>query len=121
MRRILRERWWELVCFGLLLILVGYQIFLPPVTGLANNSDFVYVLGKLSICPADREQQDKVYLVTDYFYDPVECTYDVGLITIEEPLAVLATYLSEPFTGDKNFDLRALAALHLAILMAAFG
>ena len=27
-------------------ILVAYQIFLPPVTGLANNSDFVYVLGK---------------------------------------------------------------------------
>src|ERR1700683_3769139 len=94
-------------------VLVGYQVFVPPVTGLANNSDFVYVLGKLQICPADREKQDKVYLVTDYFVDPVSCTWESGLTTIEYPLVVAATYLSQPFTGEKNFDLRALAALHL--------
>jgi hypothetical protein len=102
-------------------VLVGYQVFVPPVTGLANNSDFVYVLGKLQICPADREKQDKVYLVTDYFVDPVSCTWESGLTTIEYPIVVAATYLSQPFTGEKNFDLRALAALHLVILLAAFG
>ncbi len=112
---------WELFCLLVFLILVSYQIFLPPVTGLANNSDFVYVLGKLSICPVDREKQDNVYLVTDYFVDPVQCTYDVGLVSTEVPLTIAATYLSAPFTGEKNFDLRALAALHLAVLVLAFG
>ena len=121
MREALRKWWWELVCFCLLFILVGYQIFLPPVTGLANNSDFVYVLGKLSICPADRESQDKVYLVTDYFVDALSCTWESGLTTVEVPLAIAAEHLSRPFTGKKNFDLRALAALHLVLLLTAFG
>ncbi len=121
MQRFLGKWWWELVCFALFLILVGYQVFLPPVTGLANNSDFAYILGKLSICPADREQQDKIYLVTDYFVDPVSCTYDFGLISTEVPLVMAAQLLSRPFTGEKNLDLRALAALHMVFLLTAFG
>src|ERR1051325_4393598 len=105
MRTALRKWWWEFLCFTLLLILVAYQIFLPPVTGLANNSDFVYVLGKLSICPADREKQDKIYLVTDYFVDALSCTWESGLTTIETPIAKIAKRLSRPFTGRSNFDL----------------
>ena len=116
-----RKRGWELICLLLFFILAGYQVFVPPVTGLANNSDFVYVLGKLSICPVDREKQDNIYLVTDYFVDPVQCTWDTGLVSTEVPLAMAARYLSAPFTGEKNFDLRALAALHLAVLLLAFG
>ena len=103
------RKWgWEFLCFLVFFILTAYQIFLPPVTGLANNSDFSYVLGKLSICPADLERQDNIYLVTDYFYDPAQCTSDIGLVSIEVPLTIAATYLSSPFTGEKNFDLRAL-------------
>src|SRR5580692_568411 len=114
------RKWgWELFCFLIFFILVAYQVFLPPVTGLANNSDFVYVLGKLSMCPVDREKQDNIYLVTDYFVDPVQCTYDIGLVSIEVPLTNAATYLSAPFTGFKHFDLRALAALHLGFLLLA--
>ena len=116
-----QKRGWELFCFLLFFILVAYQIFLPPVTGLANNSDFVYVLGKLAICPVDREKQDNIYLVTDYFVDPVQCTWDNGTVSTEVPLAIAATYLSAFFTGEKNFDLRALAALHFCFLLAAFG
>jgi hypothetical protein len=116
------RRWgWELGCFILLSALVGYQIFIPPVTGLANNSDFVYVLGKFQICPADREKQNNIYLVTDYFVDPVSCTWDTGLTTFEVPLVAVATWLSTPFTGSTNFDLRALAAVHMALLLTAFG
>jgi hypothetical protein len=111
---------WELPCFLLLLILVGYQVFLPPVTGLANNSDFAYVIGKLSICPSDQEKQNNIYLVTDYFADPVSCTFDFGLVSVEVPMTIAATRLSALFTGDKKFDLRALAALHMTILLAAF-
>ena len=116
------RKWgWELICFLIFFILVAYQVFLPPVTGLANNSDFVYVLGKLSICPVDREKQDNLYLVTDYFVDPAQCTWDSGLVSTEEPLAIAATYLSAPFTGARKFDLRALAAVHLSLLLVALG
>ena len=116
------RKWgWELFCFLVFVLLVSYQIFLPPVTGLANNSDFSYVLGKLSICPADREKQDNIYLVTDYFYDLVQCTYDIGLVSTEIPLTIAAAHLSAAFTGAKNFDLRALAAVHLSFLLVAFG
>src|ERR1019366_4901563 len=108
MKKSWRKWGWELFCLLVFFVLAAYQVFLPPVTGLANNADFAYVLGKLSICPADREKQDNIYLVTDYFIDPVQCTYDAGLVSTEVPLAMAATYLSAPFTGPKNFDLRAL-------------
>jgi hypothetical protein len=121
MSSILRKCGWEVICFFLFFGLVADQIFVPPVTGLANNSDFVYVLGKLSICPADREKQDNIYLVTDYFVDPVQCTWDIGLISSEIPLVMAARFLSAPFTGFQKFDLRALGALHLTILLLAFG
>jgi energy-converting hydrogenase Eha subunit E len=116
-----RGRGWEIFCFLVFFALTGYQVFIPPVTGLANNSDFVYVLGKFSICPVDREKQDNIYLVTDYFVDPVQCTWDIGLVSIELPLTLAATNLSAPFTGENRFDLRALAAIHLLFLLIAFG
>src|ERR1700752_992696 len=103
MQMLWRKWGWESFCFLLFSVLVGYQVFLPPVTGLANNSDFSYVLAKLSICPADREKQNNIYLVTDYFIDPALCTYDIGLVSIEVPLARIATRISAPFTGKKNF------------------
>jgi hypothetical protein len=121
MKRWLQDRWWEIVCFIVFALLVAFQAFLPPVTGLANNSDFSYVLGKWSVCPADREKQDNIYLVTDYFIDPVQCTYDIGLVSVEVPLFRAAMYVSEPFTGEKDLDLRALAAVHLSLLLIAFG
>lgn len=40
---------------------------------------------------------------------------------MEVPLAMAATWLSQPFTGEKDFDLRALAALHLVFYLLAFG
>jgi hypothetical protein len=116
----LRTKWWEPLCFVLLLALVGFQVYLPPVTGLANNSDFAYVIGKLQLCPADQNKYMNIYLQTDYFFDPVSCTWDMGLVSIEVPLMRLATYISKPFTGEKKFDLRALASIHLAMLLTAF-
>ncbi len=115
-----RAWWWEAVCFSVFTLLVAWQIFLPPVTGLANNSDFSYVFGQFSICPVDHESQDNIYLVTDYLVDPA-CTFDAGLISTEMPLVFAAERLSAIFTGAKNFDLRALAAVHLTLLLLAFG
>jgi hypothetical protein len=112
---------WEVFCFLVFFALVAYQVFVPPVTGLANNSDFSYVLGNFSICGVDREKQDNIFLVTDYFVNEAQCTYDIGLVSTELPLTLLATYLSEPFTGENKFDLRALAAIHLLFLLLAFG
>ena len=120
MLKLWRGRGWEVLCFLVFFVLIAYQIFIPPVTGLANNSDFVYVLGKFSVCPADREKQNNIYLVTDYFVDRAQCTWDIGLVSTELPLTWLALNLSKPITGKNRFDLRVLAAVHLVFLLVAF-
>ena len=99
------------MCFFLFLVLVAYQVFVPPVTGLANNSDFAYILGKVCrMCPADRELQDKIYLVTDYFVDPGILHLRFRPYVHRSAAGNGGRKPSRPFTGAKNLDLRALAA-----------
>jgi len=100
------------------LALVGYQLFIPPVTGLANNTDFMKVLGPWSIC-SDHQVQNNRSLVTHYAVDP-KCNYDQEITTLQRPLVGVALGVSSLFTGSANFDLRFLAAIHLAILLLGF-
>jgi hypothetical protein len=119
MRGFLRKWGWEVLALALLVCLIGYQLFLPPVTGLANNFDFSKVLGKLSLCGVDHEDKNNQYLITDYYVDKT-CDLDLGLISVEEPLVTAALRLSEPHTGPGKLDLRFLGAIHLAILALGF-
>lgn len=102
------------------LCLVGYQIFLPPVTGLANNSDFMKALGGLALCAADHETQNNQFLVTDFLHGP-DCYWPMGIISTEVPLAWLARHLSTPLNGSRHFDLRYLGGVHFAVLLLGFG
>ncbi len=118
-RSLLQSSRWELVCFAAFLALVGYQMFLRPVTGLANNSDFMKVLGPWSTCTWDHEAQNNKYLVTDYHVGP-DCYYNLGLTSTERLLAGVAIKISRPFSRTEHFDLRVLGASHLVILLIAF-
>jgi len=107
-----------MLCLAVFLALVGYQVFIPPVTGLANNTDFMKVLGPWAIC-SDHQVQNNRSLVTHYAVDP-KCNYDLEITTLERPFVGVALAVSSPFTGSANFDLRFLAAIHLAILLVGF-
>ena len=71
-----------------------------------------------SIC-TDRHPQNNEPLVTDYTVERA-CENDPGVTTLESPLVGAALFLSTTFEDDGHFDLRFLAALHLALLLLGF-
>jgi hypothetical protein len=119
MRGFLHNWGWEVLCLAVLVCLVGYQIFLPPVTGLANNFDFSKVLGIFSLCGVDHEAKNNQFLITDYVVEP-RCAVDQGLTSIETPFVAAALRLSERYIAPGKMDLRVLGAIHLAILALGF-
>ena len=108
---------WEALCLAVFLSLTGWQLFVHPLTGLSDNNDFPKVLGPAGICKAPPENLN-AYFVSGYDAGP-QCAWPSGFISSEILLTWLARYLSRPFIGRYQFDLRASAAVHLAILAAA--
>ena len=105
------------MCLAVFLGLTGWQLFVHPITGLSDNNDFPKVLGPAHICSAPLENLN-TFFVSGYHAGP-KCARPSGFISSEILLTSLARYLSRPFTGRYYFDLRASAAVHLAILCAA--
>lgn len=110
---------WEILAGAVFLLLVGWQVFVPPIVGLSDNNDFAKVLGPARICKASPDNLNS-YFVSGYAAGP-KCEYPSGFTSSEILLTRVARYLARPFTGRYWFDLRASAAVHLAILMAAMG
>ncbi len=108
---------WEGFCLAVFLGLIGWQLFVRPITGLSDNNDFAKVLGPAHVCQAPRENLN-TYFVSGYDAGP-KCAWPSGFTSTEILLVRVARFLSRPFTGRYHFDLRASAAVHLAILAAA--
>ena len=110
----LRSSEWECLCLAVFLGLTGFQLFVQPITGLSDNNDFPKVFGPARVCKAPLENIN-TFFVSGYHAGP-ECAWPSGFTSSEILLVRLARYLSRLFTGRYHFDLRASAAVHLAIL-----
>jgi hypothetical protein len=113
----LKSRAWECFCLIAFLGLTAWQLFVQPITGLSDNNDFPKVLGPARICKAPLEDVN-TFFVSGYDAGPA-CAWPSGFTSSEILLVRLARFLSRPFTGRYHFDLRASAAVHLAILTVA--
>jgi hypothetical protein len=93
-----------------------YQLMIPPIVGLADNGDFVKVIGRFDLYPrADHRQEfvDTVYefrpgkhWVSDYY-------------SLEIALAYPALWIDSLLSKDNNFDLRCIGVVHGALFLAA--
>ncbi len=113
----LKSRAWELACFVFFLALTGWQLFVSPITGLSDNNDFPKVFGPAHVCAAPPGNLN-AWFVSSYDAGP-RCHWPSGFASTEILLVDIARYLGRPFTGRYRFDLRASAAVHLAILALA--
>src|ERR1041385_7323194 len=101
-----RGEWAALALFA---VSVGYQLFVPPVVGLANNGDFVKVFGIFSLgAPTDDEYK---FVTLKYDFDPKYHAWR-EFISTEQALAGIAILLNMPFSKLGTFDLRFLGAIH---------
>jgi hypothetical protein len=89
--------------------LLAWQLLIPPVTGLANNSDFAKVAGLFSLLP-ERTGDDFVHIVTKWKVEP-GAFWDSGFRTTEHLHAGVMALLGG--------DLRWQGVTHGAVMVAA--
>lgn len=97
--------------------LAGNQLFLKPVTGLADNGDFPKVLGHLSVCDPNQEHDVFNYVYPTYSIDP-GCRWDSGL-TSSESLFVRAIKRIAVSSGRVSFSIKGAGKAHLSVVVLA--
>lgn len=108
---------WRLLPVAAALIILGSQLFLPPIVGLADNADFINVTLPLQLVPKDVPEEERyfAYIVPRWKWDP-SAPLIHRLITSEWLFTVPIALLVRPFTrGD--FDLRLAALTHTAMFI----
>src|SRR5271155_3639173 len=93
-----------------------WQLFVPPVVGLANNGDFHKVIGGFSLA-APIEDEYK-FAPTVYTFDPSHYFVTVFYST-EGLLVAAASGLNTLASKTGTFDLRWIGLVHGALYLAA--
>ncbi|HTY41487.1 MAG TPA: hypothetical protein VMH79_06400 [Thermoanaerobaculia bacterium] len=101
-------------------LLLGLQLFVPPVVGLADNGDYLRVMGVAGFDHSTDVDAERYlsFLRTTYRFMPPGWTGN-GYRTSEAALALAARAVSPALWRGGFFDLRTLAALHAALLLLA--
>jgi hypothetical protein len=112
-----RRTRWEWAALVLFALVVAYQIFVPPVVGLADNGDFEKVLGIFSLgAPADEQYK---FVRLTYVFDTRYHSWR-EFISTEQALTGIAILLHAPFSKQGTFDIRFLGAVHAALYLGTF-
>lgn len=96
--------------------ILGWQLFLPPVVGLANNGDFHKVLGVFSLGGP---------IADEYKYAPAILTYHPDYFVVlayystEIPLAWAAIAMNSVVSKNDAFDLRFIGLVHASLYLTA--
>jgi hypothetical protein len=96
--------------------IVGYQIFAPPVVGLANNADFGKVIGVFDLT-GPREDENG-WADTRYEFNP-ERHYWAEFYSSEHVLLAAAIAANTVLSKDGYFDVRAIGLIHAVLFLAA--
>ncbi len=96
--------------------IVGYQIFAPPVVGLANNGDFGKVIGVFDLT-GPREDENG-WADTRYEFNP-ERHYWAEFYSSEHLVLAAAIAVNTVFSKDGYFDVRAIGLIHAALFLVA--
>src|SRR4029077_4578619 len=95
---------------------LGWQLMLPPVVGVANNGDFGKLLGRYSLGAPIEHEAD--FADTRYEFD-ARYRYESGFHSSESILIGAALALNTVLSKDGSFDLRLMGLIHGALLMTA--
>jgi hypothetical protein len=113
----LRSWWWELLCFLTYFAFAASQLFMTPVTGLADNGDFPKVLGPADICDPNHWKDQFAY-VYRRLEVAGECYSDSGL-TSSEILFVLVIRQFADWEGHGTFKITGAGKIHLTVVLLA--
>jgi len=95
---------------------VGYQILLPPVVGLANSGDFGKVIGVFGLTAPIEDEN--AWAATRYEFNP-EKRYWAGFYSSEHLVMAAALAANTLLSKDGSFDLRAIGLIHGTLFLLA--
>lgn len=104
------------VIISLAVVLIGWQLMLPPVVGLANNGDFGKILGNFGL--GALEEHEFVFADTKYDFHS-RYFYKAGFSSSEMLLVVPSLALSAILSRNGRFDLRYVGLIHGVLFLIA--
>jgi hypothetical protein len=110
------------LCLALTLAgaLLGWQLFVPPIIGLADQGDFLKLLGPLGYAPEQKGPEHKYSYVTRTFVkDPSYREPRWEQATSEFIPAALAVTLNGVFANPKAFDITSFGLTHAVLFLIA--
>jgi hypothetical protein len=110
----------DLAFCALVLLLVIWQLFVPPVLSVANDHDFEKILGSLCLGPAPTNQTAYFdYTVLRYTYDADSCI-DWPMRTTNHAAFHVGLWLDHTIFSKTDFDLRFMGIVYGLIFFAGF-
>ena len=109
------------IIVALAAVLVGWQLFVPPIIGLADQGDFVRVLGPTGYAPQPKGPEHKYfYLTRKFVWDPSYREPRWEQITSEFIPITLALALNRAFSNLAAFDITTVGFVHALLFLTAF-
>jgi hypothetical protein len=114
-----RYRTGELLLVALFSAVVGFQVFVPPSIGLANNGDFSKLIGRFSLAPETLDTSE------EYKYFTAHWIYDRSFLWVSEDrsselIPISAAVLTGWWFSSQRFDIRILGAIHAFFMDSVF-
>jgi len=115
----LRNRW-DFALAGVVLLLLVWQLFIPPVLSVANDHDFEKILGHICYAPVETNQTPFFdYAVLHYARDADSCI-DWPMRSTNEAAFAVGWRLNRIFHSQTDFDLRFMGIVYGLIFLAGF-
>jgi hypothetical protein len=109
-----RKYFLDLALLSLCAGILSFQLFIPPLSGLANNGDFARIIGSFSMGPrAHGWSYNFDHFVSEYKEAP-QFSWRSGVWSTELPLAWIATRISLP-----AWDIRWIGLVHSCLFLLA--
>jgi hypothetical protein len=116
------NRWIVALAVGAAAIVLCAQLLVPPVSGLADNGDYQRVMGYAGFEHSTDVYAERYFsfLRTQYRVFPIGFVRG-GYLSSEALLAIAARMISPAAWRGELFDIRSLAAVHIALFLLALG
>jgi hypothetical protein len=111
-----RRLWWlEWTVLGLLALCVAYQLFFPPLVGMADNGDYGRIIATVGIAYEQPPENENAWIVRSYV--PVPRLDWSGYRSSALLLAETAKLADGVLTRGERIDLRMMGAVHAALFL----
>ena len=99
--------------------ILGFQLFIPPIVGLADQGDFARIIGRFGYAAEDKSATI-AFVARKYAPDPSARSVGWEQPSSEYLFAGTAILLNKLFSRDGKLDITIIGAVHALVFLAAF-